>query len=286
MVAVKESRVIGRPTRSNAPALVVEGFREIWSRRRLARYLVHADLVKTGADTILGNVWWILDPLLQMVVYVVLVTVIFNVKQADYPLFVFAAILPWKWFTSSTNDAMSSVTSREKIIKQVKFPKIVLPLAATLGGIVSFAFGLIPLMGLLLLFYSDRISAYLLLIPLIAVVQFAFTLALAVFFAGANVFFRDLGNVARHLLRLWFYLSPALYTADRYDAIRGKSRILGSILDLNPWTVLFDSYHNVIYNTTWPDFMGLLVLFVASLVLLIFTTLFFKRVEPAFAKVL
>ena len=284
MAATQETRVIGRSTRPTARALVIEGFREIWSRRRLARYLVRADLVKTGADTLFGNIWWILDPLLQMVVYVVLVTVIFNVKTPDYPLFVFAAILPWKWFTASTNDGITSVTSREKIIKQVKFPKIILPFAATLGGVVSFGFGLIPLAGLMILFYSDRISAFLVLLPLIAIVQFAFTLALAVFLAGANVFFRDLANVARHFLRLWFYLSPALYSADRYADIHNP--ILRTVLELNPWTTLFTSYHNVIYYSTWPNFQGLAVLLVVSLVLLAFSTLFFKRVEPAFAKIL
>ncbi len=286
MTDLHQARVTGRSSRVTAPAAVIEGFREIWSRRRLTRYLVRADLVKTGADTLLGNVWWILDPLLQMVVYVVLVQVILGVKTPDYPLFVFAAILPWKWFTSSTNDAISSVTSREKIIKQVQFPKIVLPFAATVGGVVNFAFGLIPLAGLLILFYSNRISWTLLLIPLIALVQFALTLAIAVFLAGANVFFRDLGNMARHLLRLWFYLSPALYTADRYDVIKEQSSLVGVLLNMNPWSILFESYHNVIFNKLMPDFGALGLLLIVSILLLSVTTVFFKRVEPAFAKVL
>ena len=103
------------------------GFREIWSHRRLTRYLVRADLKKHGSDTVLGNVWWVLDPLLQMLVYVVLVSIIFQRPTPDYPLFIFAAILPWKWFTSAVNDAISSVTGRERLIKQIHFPKIVLP---------------------------------------------------------------------------------------------------------------------------------------------------------------
>ena len=73
-------------------------------RRRLIRYLVQADIHKKGADTLLGNLWWVLDPLLQMVVYVVLVSVIFDRAVPDYPLFIFAAILPWKWFQSSVQD--------------------------------------------------------------------------------------------------------------------------------------------------------------------------------------
>jgi ABC-type polysaccharide/polyol phosphate export permease len=106
---------------------------DLRSRRRLIRYLVQADTKKKGADTLLGNVWWILDPLLQMLVYVILVAVIFQRSEADYPLFIFAAILPWKWFTSSVNDAIGSVVSQERLIKQIHFPKIVLP-TATISG--------------------------------------------------------------------------------------------------------------------------------------------------------
>jgi ABC-type polysaccharide/polyol phosphate export permease len=263
--------------------LIRSGFREIWSHRRLTRYLVQAELHKHGADTVLGNVWWVLDPLLQMAVYVVLVSIIFKHNQPDYPLFIFAAILPWKWFSTAVNDSIGSVTSRDKIIKQVNFPKIVLPVASTVSGIVNFTFGMIPLFAMILLFYRDRLSVLILLIPVIAVVQFVFTLACGVIVAAVNVFFRDIANVARHVLRLWFYLSPALYAIS--DVASGH-RWLSDIYALNPWTTLFESYRNVIYNDTMPQWGGLLVVLVISFVLLCFTTLFFKRLEPSFAKVL
>src|SRR5262245_6747134 len=284
MATSAQVRMVRGARRPPARSLVWEGLRETWTHRRLTRYLVRADLKKHGSDTLLGNIWWVLDPLLQMIVYVVLVQIIFRVKIEDYPLFVFAAILPWKWFTSAVSDGITSVTSRDRIIKQVKFPKIVLPVAATVGGIVNFAFGLIPLVALALLFYRDRLTAYYLLIPAVAAVQFVFSLAMAVLVAGINVFFRDIANVARHALRLWFYLSPALYTFDsvapRLDGWVGKIEML------NPWTPLFESYRDLIYNGTMPNWLGLGVLLAFSTVFLAFATLFFKRVEPAFAKVL
>ena len=284
MATTAEAPTFRAARRPGSLELITEGFREIRTHRRLARYLVRADLKKHGSDTLLGNIWWILDPLLQMAVYVVLVSVIFRIDTPDYPLFVFAAILPWKWFSSAVNDGITSVTSRERIIKQVKFPKIVLPVAATVGGIVNFVFGLIPLFALMILFYPSRISAFVLLIPVIAVVQFVFTLGVAITVAAVNVFFRDIANVARHGLRLWFYLSPALYdysdVADRMDGL------VGQILALNPWTPLFESYRAVIYDGTYPDWGGLAVLLVVSLVGVCLAMLFFKRVEPTFAKVL
>ncbi len=264
--------------------LVAEGFREMWTRRRLARYLVRAELQKHGSDTLLGNVWWVLDPLLQMVVYVVLVTVISRTTKVDYPLFVFCAILPWKWFATAVNDGITAVTTRERIIKQVKFPKIVLPVAATVGGIVNFTFGMIPLLGLMLLFYPQRIHLTLLFIPLIAVVQFVFSLATAIALSAVNVFFRDVGNVARHALRLWFYLSPALYSLE--DAQSKGGALAHTFLLINPWTALFESYRDVIFDGTPPLWGWLGAVLVASSVFLIFAVYFFKRLEPAFAKVL
>ena len=266
--------------------LVREGILDALSRKRLILYLVQADLKKKGADTLLGNIWWVLDPLLQMLVYVVLVSVIFQRGQDDYPLFIFAAILPWKWFLSSIQDGTGSVVSQERLIKQIHFPKIVLPVASVASGIVNFAFGLIPLLALLVVFYSDRLSAWILVIPVIALVQFAFTLPVAMVLGAFNVFYRDISNVSRHVLRLWFYLSPGLYAIEELRKASAEYPAVGQLLLLNPFATLFTAYRDVIYNTRAPDWASLGGLAVASLVVLALATWIFKRLEPSFAKVL
>ena len=192
--------------------LIADGIRELLSRRRLIQYMVRADIRKSGADTLLGNVWWVVDPLIQMLIYSVLVTLIFDRQVEDYGLFVFSAILPWKWFEATVKDGVSAITSQERLIKQIYFPKLVLPVAAVSAGIVNFAFGLIPLVGLTILLYGHRLSPWLLLIPVVAAVQLVFSLSVAIALSAANVFYRDVGNLARHLLRFWFYLSPTLYS--------------------------------------------------------------------------
>jgi ABC-type polysaccharide/polyol phosphate export permease len=273
--------------------LVLRGFGEILSRRRLIRYLVQADLKKKGSDTLLGNVWWVLDPLLQMVVYVVFVSVIFQRPQPDYPLFIFAAILPWKWFTSSVSDGISSVVSQERLIKQIQFPKIVLPVAAGVAGIVNFAFGLIPLGALLILAYPDRLGRNLLLIPVIAAVQFVFTLAVTIVLGAITVFVRDVGNIARHFLRLWFYLSPGLYAIDQLErsaTLREHPQIL-RLLEANPIAILFEAYRSVIYGapaggSASPDWTALGGLFIVSFGLLALAIAVFKQLEPQYAKIL
>lgn len=261
--------------------LVRQGFRDMTGRPRLVRFLVAADMKRTHVDTMIGRLWWILDPLLQLLVYWILVGFIFRRSTPDFALFLFAAILPWKWFSTTLSDSMVAITSHDSIIRQIAFPKIVLPTAASIAGVVSFGFGLIALAFVYLMF-MDRLSAWVLAIPLIAVVQFVFTLALGVLLSAANTFYRDVQNILRHALRLWFYLSPALYSINDLP----DDNPIRTLLLLNPWTVILESYRAVTWGTTAPYWAGLAILLVLSLILLVVATATFKRVEASFAKVL
>lgn len=285
-------------SRPSSLALLREAIAEISSRRRLIRYLVQAEMKKRGSDTLLGNIWWVLDPVLQMGVYLVFVAIIANRPAPDYPLFIFAAILPWKWFSAVITDASTSVVRQDRLIKQIAFPKIVLPVATTTAGVVGFIAGLVPLGVLLLLTAGGTVTRFhpvLLVVwmPIIALVQYAFTLAAAILVAGANVFFRDLGNALGHFLRLWWFLSPGLYSLTWMEDLRviREFPIIRTLAGLNPFAILFESYRAVIYGTAEggpvaPDALALSGLFVASLLLIALASIFFKRVEPNFAKVL
>ena len=203
-----------RRKRPGAIGLIRLGLSELLGRRRLTRYLVGADIKRTHADTAFGQLWWVIDPLLQMAIYYVLVTIIFQRPTPDYALFIFAAILPWKWFSTTLNDATLSVTGRQSLIRQLQFPKLVLPSASVIAGTWSFAFGLIAL-AIVYLFFLDRLTPWVLLIPVIAAVQLLLTMALGILLSSLNAFFRDIQNVLRHALRLWFYLSPGAVLARR-----------------------------------------------------------------------
>jgi ABC-type polysaccharide/polyol phosphate export permease len=268
--------------RRGRTALVRTGIGEIIARRRLTRYLVGAELKRTHADTAFGQIWWVLDPLLQMIVYAFVVTVIFQRNTPDYPLFVFAPILAWKWFSATLNEAALSVTGRQQLIRQIQFPKLVLPTSAVMAGTVSFAFGLIAL-GIVYLFFLPRLSLWVLTIPLIAAVQFVFTLALGILFSAMNAFFRDIQNVLHHLLRLWFYLSPALYSL---DVIAKDHPSLYTLFSLNPMAVLLDSYRAVTWGMGAPNWLGLGIVLVVSGLLVLVAIYLFKRAEPAFARIL
>lgn len=293
-----EAAVSIRHTSGRLPTLTLlrQGVSEILSRQRLVRYLVQAEMKKRGSDTVLGNLWWILDPILQMIVYVVFISIVARGRAApDYPLFIFAAIVPWKWYSAVISDATTAVVRQEKLIRQIAFPKLVLPMATTTAGVVGFAWGMLPLLALLILHIpSGRLTVFLVWIPLIAAVQYVFTLASAILVSAANVFFRDLGNAVGHALRLWWFLSPGLYSL---SALEGLSTFknhpwLAFLAGLNPFAVLFEAYRAVIYGTPdgglphSPDLVALAFLLLGSLAFLGLCIVFFKRVEPDFAKVL
>ena len=286
------------PGSPSSLTLLRQGLTEILSRRRLIRYLVQADMKKRGSDTVLGNLWWILDPILQLVVYVIFVSVISRKPAPDYPLFIFCAIVPWKWFSAVVSDATTSVVRAATNIRQIAFPKIVLPVSSATAGVVGFLWGLVPLAGLLLLSAFepndvDRLSINVIWVPVIAAVQFVFTLAFAILVAAANVFFRDLGNALGHALRLWWFLSPGLFSIDTLRNTFRSQPLIGEIFAANPFATLFEAYRAVLYGTPDghgaphpPDLLALFVLLLASLVLLALCIMFFKRLEPEFAKVL
>lgn len=288
--------------RPGALGLMREALDEVLRRRRLIRHLISADIRRKGSDTLLGNLWWVLDPLLQMSVYLILLSVILQRSTPDFPLFLFAAILPWKWFASSISDAVSSVVRQERLIKQVQFPKIVLPVSAVAAEILNLTFGFLIMLGMVVLFFPAHLTVNVAWVPVIALVQFVFTVGLALLVASINVFYRDVGILSGHLIRLWFFLSPTLWSFDssagRFDAIE---RALGpagvNILRMNPFAVLLSAYRDAIYGRVnpagdgftagqTPDLVALGVLLLFSIALLVLGTIVFKRLEPAFAKVL
>ncbi len=282
--------------------LIREALGEIVRRRRLIRHLMDADIKRKGADTILGNVWWVLDPVIQMGAYLILLTVIFQRSTPDFPLFLFAAILPWKWFASSVSGSVSAVVRQERLIKQVQFPKIVLPISALVAEVLNFAFGVLLLTVVLVLAFPAHATINVLWLPVIAVVQFVFTLGLALIVSAVNVFYRDVGILMGHLIRLWFFLSPTLWSFDstvgRFGAIEEALGEAGvAVLRYNPFAILLTAYRDVVYGRVDlagtgftpgqpPELAPLGLLLLLSLGMVLLGTVIFKRLEPAFAKVL
>ena len=275
---------VGKPRKIGLRG-VLDSISSLFERRRLVYRLTLSTLRKEGQDTLLGNLWWILDPALQLFVYYLLVQVIFRQDQPAVLLFLAAAILPWKWFGASLNSATNSVRSKEQIMRQVAFPHLVLPAVTMLSTFMSFLFAIVPLMTLYLL-YPERLTIWVVAIIPVALVQFCVTLPFVVIFSSLGVFFRDVSIFIPHALRIWFYLSPALFSIEVLRAIGDRHPWFNLIINLNPFTWIFGGYRDALYYGRSPDWLSLAVVGFASVPLTFLAIYLFRRSSPLFVKVL
>jgi ABC-type polysaccharide/polyol phosphate export permease len=245
----------------------------------LLKYLVISNLKLAHRNLALGYLWWILNPLLWMLVYWLLVVGIFNRGEPNYPLFLLSAILPWRAFVTSVGQSMTCISGQERLIKQVSFPKAVLPLSVVLSNGVSLSFGLVILI-LAAILYGLPLTGYLLLLPIIALIQLSFTAGLAFMLSVFAVYFADIRNLMQFVLRIWLYLSPSLYSIERVP-LRFRD-----VFMLNPFAPIFTSYRDVIMYGQPPEWRWLAVATVISLATLIIGFAFFIRHEQRLSKVI
>jgi ABC-type polysaccharide/polyol phosphate export permease len=262
-------------------SLVREGAKELRSLlryRELVRLLVKSSLATESTGTVFGSLWWLLDPLVLMGVYYVFVELILRAGGDNYALLIFIGVTAWKHFASSATAAITGTLRREQLMRQVAFPKTVLPLAAVLAGTLHFLIALGVFLALsLLVGLTPEPVVLLVLIPV--VIQVMLTLGVAYALAALNIFFRDVQNLAGYAFRLFFFLSPALYTIDQIpEAWR-------PIYDLNPFATLFPAYHAILLDHSVPDLSALAIIGIASAAMLAAGYFIFVRLEQSFTKV-
>ena len=275
---------VGRPRRGTI-GTIFESLASLAERRRLVWYLTMSEIRNKGANSVLGNVWWVRDPALQLFVYFLLVSVIFQQAQPAILLFLGSAILPWKWFSAALASATTSVRGREQVMRQIAFPHIVLPASSVFASVANFAFALVPL-GALYLLYPDRLTPWALAVLPVAAVQFLWTVPVVIMLSAVAVFFRDVSNFIPHGLRIWFYLSPALFPLEKLQALGDQYPWFGFFVTINPFTWLFSGYRDALYYGRSPQWEVLGILALASIPATLLSVYLFRRVSPLFVKVL
>lgn len=277
---------VGRLAGDESTLLTRAGFQtaDLVRRRGLVVDLARAELRRENARLLLGDFWWIADPLLQMVVYTILVSVIFERAVPDYSLFVLAALIPWKGVSSSVSSGCTAITGNERIVRQLPFPRVVLPVARVASQLWRLGIALVVLVVLIVLVWPERASPALAWLPLLALVEIVFLLPFVILFSAATVFVRDLANLMRHLLRLGLYLSPVLYSLDQFsERVPGW---LATVYGFNPLALLLEAFRDVAYHGVAPSPSSLLLPAGIGLTLLPFALAWFDRVEPQFGKAL
>jgi ABC-2 type transport system permease protein/lipopolysaccharide transport system permease protein len=222
-------------------------------RRQLVRFwpvvqnMVVQELRVRYQRSFLGFVWTLLNPLLMMAtlswVFSYLVTEIKN-----YPLFLFAGMVPWGFLSGSLNESANCIILNEGLIRKIYLPKLVFPLARVSINLLTFVFSLCA-MFLLMLPMGARLTPSIVFLPLVIGLFAAFTLGLSLVVATANTFFRDCGHLVSVVLQAWYFATPILFPSERLQGEQWRLRF-------NPAFYFIELFHDVLFTGQWPR-MGL-----------------------------
>jgi len=238
---------------------LLEEIKGIYQKRDLIRHLVFTDLKTHYKGTFLGFLWMILDPLFMMLVYVVLVSVVFQRGGPQFPILLFSALIGWRWFLQSSTNSLRTYISNGKLIQTIDVPLSIFPITKVLLSMTTFLASFVPLIPMLFVF-DATINLNFLWLPVLIFAQLIFVLGISLIFSVAGIYFSDLNNIMQFVLKLWFYFSPALYNI---SAIPEK--YYHYYMVINPFAALFESYKNVlVYGTAPNEYM---ILFLAEGVL-------------------
>jgi lipopolysaccharide transport system permease protein len=260
--------------------LQVLDLREIWHYRELLYFLAWRDVKVRYKQTVIGVLWIVLQPFLTMVIFSIIFGKLMNVPTngEPYPVFSYAALLPWTFFSGALSRASASLVAEANLLSKVYFPRLILPFAAILSLLIDFAISFMILLGLLV-FYGIPVGSAILALPLLLVLSFLTALGFGLWLSALNVKYRDVNYIIPFLIQFWFFLTPVAYPS---SLIPEPWRFLYS---LNPMTGVIEGFRwALLGQQTIP---GAPILLSTLIVLIVFIggLFYFRRMESQFADV-
>jgi lipopolysaccharide transport system permease protein len=256
------------------------GLGEIWAHRELLYFFIWRDLKVRYKQTAFGAAWAVLQPVLLMLVFSVSLGRLPGVGPSNvpYPLFVFAGLVPWTLFASSLTGASNSLVGGEAIITKVYFPRLLLPFASVGSFLLDFAISLGAL-AVVMLFFGVVPSLGIVWLPALTLMTLVTALGVGTFLSAVNVRYRDVKYAVPFLVQLLMFASPVVYTS---TLIPAQWHV---VYALNPMTGVIEGFRWALIGGDRPDAL-IVVSAIASLLLLLGSLAYFRRVERTFADVI
>ncbi len=208
--------------------------RELWCYRELLYFLVWRDLKVRYKQTFLGVAWVVIQPVTTMVIFSLLFGRLLKVPSGGvpYPIFTYAALLPWNYFAQSLTRSSGSVVASAHLITKVYFPRLVTPLSGTLAGLLDFAVAFLVLLGLMA-YYRVKPTPAIVLLPGFLALAALTALGFALWLSALNVRFRDVNYLVPFLVQTWMYATPVVYGStlipERFRPLIGVNPMSGVV---------------------------------------------------------
>ena len=271
-----KEKIIIRPIRG----WVLINFREIWLYRDLLYFLVWREIKVRYKQTILGAAWAVIQPFFMMVVFTLFFGKLAKIPThgIPYPLFSYAALLPWMLFTEGISRSVNIMVHDTSLIKKVYFPRLIMPLAGVISPLIDFAISFLIFVGMMFYFgYSPTLRIFWL--PAFLILAVITSLAIGIWLSAINVKYRDVRYAVPFIIQFWLFLSPVVYPS---SLLPQAWRIIYS---LNPMAGVIEGFRWVLLGTNPPKLLMAISVLVI-LFILISGAFYFRKMEKSFADVL
>jgi lipopolysaccharide transport system permease protein len=244
----------------------------------LLYFLIWRDVKVRYKQTLLGVLWVIIQPVFTTLIFTLFFGVLAGVPSegVPYPIFVFAGLLPWLFFSNAVTQSSNSLVGSANLITKVYFPRLMIPCAAVGAGLVDFLIAFLVLLGMML-YYSMAFTWNILMLPALILLVTLFALGVGMWLSALNVKYRDVRHATPFILQMWMFASPVIYPP---TFVPEKWRWM---LALNPMTGIIDGFRSAILGQKGFNWSELTVSITVTLALLIYSAYAFKRMEKSFA---
>jgi ABC-2 type transport system permease protein len=256
---------------------MVKRIKGIWEFKYLIYNLVLRDLKVKYKGSTLGFLWSLLNPLLMIVVYTVAFQFVLKVRVPNFPIFLFSALLPWSFLSSTLSMGVTSITENSNLVKKVYFPREVLPLSIVLVNLFHFCLSFLVLIPALLFFKIIPGFSFLFLV-VIVFFQTLFVLGLTLLVSALNVYYKDVKHFLEVMLNLWFWLTPIIWPL---NLVPEK---LQDYVYLNPFTAFVQAYRDIILHNQFPKPLILTILVATGILVFLLGALVFQKKQRRFAE--
>jgi len=255
-------------------------FGELWRFRELAFFFVWRAIKIRYKQTLIGAAWAVVQPIATMLVFSLFFGYLARLPSGKlpYPVFYFAGLLPWAYFAGALQSATNSVVEQQNVITKVYFPRLVLPIAAVIPGLLDFALGFLVFLPLLFVYHLAPGKAILML-PFFLLLAMVTALSVGLWLAALNSLYRDVHHLVPFLVQIWMFLSPVIYPAslvpERWRWLYG----------LNPMAGVIEGFRWALTGSGQSPNMLLLYSAAVILIVLMGGLAFFRRMEGIIADV-
>ncbi|HEY0150753.1 MAG TPA: ABC transporter permease [Longimicrobium sp.] len=256
-------------------------FRELWAYRGLFWFLVWRDVKVRYAQTVLGAGWAVLQPLLTALLFTVIFGTFAKIPSDGVPYAAFAitALVPWTYFSTALTGASTSLVASTNLITKVYFPRLVIPAAPVLAGLLDFFIGMVIIVAMVVFYGITPSPLALVIVPIVVVVMALTAAGVGSWLAALNIQYRDIRYVVPFLVQVWMYASPVVYPA---SVVPERFRL---IYALNPMVGVIEGLRAAFLNTGEVGWSTIGVSLGMGLLLFVGGVLYFRRVERTFADV-